>query len=546
MFRNQKWSTKLAVSFGLLISLSLASLLILWMTFGEVAHDTRAVAAEYWPKARISSQIIDAVNENTQEVLALMYVSDPADIAERVKRMGEKSKALTDLYTALEDLGADADEKRIIAGVLAARKNYVGSRKQAIGLLQSGQPLAAQQRLMQETMPLRQKYVDAIKAMIERQGVSMDAATTRQGARIGRAQTVVVATGLTSLLFTVLVAFWLMRSLLRPLRLATATAERIATGDLTGLDTGMVTSRDETGQLVAAMQNMASKLASIIVSVRSSTESLGSASAQLNATAQSLAQATTEQASTVEQTGDAVKQISVSIEQNSAGAGTTDNLARRVAAEAENGGGVVRETVSAMQSIAAKIGIIDDIAYQTNLLALNAAIEAARAGEHGKGFAVVAAEVRKLAERSQVAAQEIGQVAQGSVQLAEQAGRLFDAMVPSIKQTSGLVQEISAASREQSSGAGQIQNAMNQLNQTTQQNASASEELAATAEELNGQADQLQQLMAFFKTHKSVPSADMSRAAKPSAAPRNAFGATLAAASGTAFSPAGADNFVRF
>jgi len=152
-----------------------------------------------------------------------------------------------------------------------------------------------------------------------------------------------------------------------------------------------------------------------------------------------------------------------------------------------------------MKSIAEKIGIIDDIAYQTNLLALNAAIEAARAGEHGKGFAVVAAEVRKLAERSQVAAQEISSVASSSVHLAEKAGKLLDQMVPNIRKTSDLVQEITAASEEQASGVKQINGAVTQLSKTTQTNAAASEELAATAEEMNGQVEQLEQAVAFFK-----------------------------------------------
>jgi len=177
----------------------------------------------------------------------------------------------------------------------------------------------------------------------------------------------------------------------------------------------------------------------------------------------------------------------------------TDGMAVQAAKQATEGGVAVEQTVAAMKDIAKKIGIIDDIAYQTNLLALNAAIEAARAGEHGKGFAVVAGEVRKLAERSQVAAQEIGEMAGTSVAVAEKAGRLLGEMVPAIKKTSDLVQEIAAASQEQSSSVGQINTSMTQLNQVTQQNASSSEELAATAEEMSSQAQNLQQLVAFFK-----------------------------------------------
>jgi methyl-accepting chemotaxis protein len=191
--------------------------------------------------------------------------------------------------------------------------------------------------------------------------------------------------------------------------------------------------------------------------------------------------------------------MTASISQNTENAKVTDGMASKAAAQAVEGGDAVKATVAAMKQIAAKIGIIDDIAYQTNLLALNAAIEAARAGEHGKGFAVVAAEVRKLAERSQVAAQEIGNVAGSSVELAEKAGRLLDEMVPSIRKTSELVQEITAASQEQSAGVAQINAAVVQLSQTTQQNASSSEELAATSEEMNAQATKLQETMSFFR-----------------------------------------------
>ena len=241
------------------------------------------------------------------------------------------------------------------------------------------------------------------------------------------------------------------------------------------------------------------KLSMVIGEVNASAQSLATAADQVSSTSQAISQAASEQASGVEETSASVEQMTASIAQNSENAKVTESMATKASSEAAEGGEAVKATVIAMKQIAQKIGIIDDIAYQTNLLALNAAIEAARAGEHGKGFAVVAAEVRKLAERSQVAAQEISTVATGSVELAERAGKLLTEIVPSIRKTSDLVQEISAASQEQSTGVGQINSAVTQLSQTTQQNAASSEQLAATAEEMAGQAEELQQTMHFFK-----------------------------------------------
>ncbi len=252
------------------------------------------------------------------------------------------------------------------------------------------------------------------------------------------------------------------------------------------------------GELKEYANNTVAKLAQVVSEVNNSAEALAAASEEVSATAQSLAQAASEQASSVEQTSASVEEMTASVAQNTENAKVTDAMASKAAGEASEGGEAVRSTVSAMKQIATKVLIIDDIAYQTNLLALNAAIEAARAGEHGKGFAVVAAEVRKLAERSQVAAREIAEVASGSVNLAERAGQMLGAMVPNIKRTSDLVQEITGASEEQSVGLGQINQAISQLSQTTQQNASGSEELASTAEQMSSQAEELQQTMGFF------------------------------------------------
>jgi methyl-accepting chemotaxis protein len=218
----------------------------------------------------------------------------------------------------------------------------------------------------------------------------------------------------------------------------------------------------------------------------------------MSSTSQSLAQGTSEQAASIEETTSSLEEMSASITQNADNSRQTERVAMQGMVEAEESGKAMVETVAVMKGIVQKISIIEEIAYQTNLLALNAAIEAARAGDQGRGFAVVATEVRKLAERSQAASQEIGALADTSMKVAERSGVRLGELVPAIRKTSELVQEVAAACREQSSGVAQINQAVGTVDQVTQRNASGAEELASTAEELSAQAEALHDLMSFF------------------------------------------------
>ena len=300
--------------------------------------------------------------------------------------------------------------------------------------------------------------------------------------------------GVVSALVFAILIFIQIRKALSKMALA---MEDIAEGDLsTRLE---VDRKDEMGELYQSINKMSAKLESVISQVKSSSNQIASAAGQVSHTASTLSQSANQQAASVEETSSSMEEMGASISQNSENSQATEKIASESANSATQGGEAVSKTVNAMTQIAEKISFIEDIAYQTNMLSLNATIEAARAGEHGKGFAVVAAEVRKLAERSQVAASEIITLTADSVNVAEKAGKLLSKMVPDITRTAELVQEISAASEEQSSGVGQINSAMQQLDKVTQQNAASSEELATTAEAMQTQSENLQEVVGFFK-----------------------------------------------
>lgn len=257
-------------------------------------------------------------------------------------------------------------------------------------------------------------------------------------------------------------------------------------------------------EIKRAINESVEKLQQVVRRVQSAAGQITGASEQLSMTAQSISQSSSEQAASVEETSASVEEMSASVAQNAQHAASTNEIAGQTAQMSEEGGKAVKDTVNAMRQIAEKVKVIENIAYQTNLLALNAAIEAAHAGDQGRGFAVVAIEVRKLAEHSEKAAKEIGSMALDSLGVSEHAGVLLNQIVPNIRKTSMLVQEISAASAEQNTGINQVNQAIIQLDAVTQQNATAAEELASASEEIASQATMLQQMINYFKVTDNV------------------------------------------
>ncbi|HTW57248.1 MAG TPA: methyl-accepting chemotaxis protein [Terriglobales bacterium] len=495
-WQNWKIGTRLGVLFGslLLVLSMLGALELNWL--GRLNANTTAELRTRFNTTKLTNDTIANSTDNARITMQLFETTDP----DKEKKLNEQNDEIShNIGTAVAEIekSLSSQQERDLFEVVTQNRNaYVSARKRAKELLADKKRDQAMAALTDEVIPALSVYRASWVKFIELQSDAVQKSIKESADAYAKARRLALTVFIFTLLLAAAGAFGVTRTITKPIQLAVAHAEAIAAGDLNrSID---VSNQSETGQLLRAMSDMTAKLSTIIRDVREGSSAVASAAAQVSASSQSLSQGTSEQAASVEETSASLEQMNASITQNAENSRKVEQVAEKGAHSAEESGEAVQETVLAMKQIAAKISVIEDIAYQTNLLALNAAIEAARAGDQGRGFAVVAVEVRKLAERSQLAAKEISDLASSSVAVAERSGQLLSDLVPAIRRTAELVQEVTAASAEQSSGVTQINRAMSQVDSVTQRNASSAEELSSTAEELASQSEQLQQLMTFF------------------------------------------------
>jgi methyl-accepting chemotaxis protein len=441
-----------------------------------------AMAANRQEKEELDAQI-QALRSGNSEV-----------VAEYEKLVHtEKGRALTEAFKAQRAAFWDAMDEML----QSSRIGDAEAGRRAAGLLGS------------KVRPALKKYSEAAKVIVDFNRNLVDEGGISTQASVSGARTGVLAGIGAAVVFAIFINLFVVRSI--------TLLGQVAEGDLT--HAADVTSGDELGRMLAALNRMTENLKHTVRDVSAAAANVATGSSEMSSTAEQLSQGSAEQAASAEETTSAMEEMAASVQRNADNARQTEKLASTAAEDAKASGEAVIRTVQAMKEVAEKINIIEEIARKTDLLALNAAVEAARAGEHGKGFAVVASEVRKLAERSQTAAAEINRLTTDGVKTAEGAGQLLSRLVPDIRKTAELVREIAAASGEQSTGASQINKAIQQLDQVIQQNAGASEEMASTSEELASQADSLQSAIGFFKVDEGRRRGNPA-ASKPAPSPR--------------------------
>ncbi len=500
MFQNMKTGTRLGLAFGIIVVLLLVIAIVGISKLENLNDEMSKIVNVEYPKVAICNNLLGSINQIARSMRNMLILEKKEEIQKELDKVQDARKKIVAELDRITPLVKSEAGKAGLKAIMDARAAYVTGQDEFMKLAADGKQAEARELLLTKVRAQQLAYFDAIEKLKKHQEEGMEKKAKAADEGYKSANTLIISLSVTAIVLAVIIALWITMTILKQLggepHYIMGIAESVANGDLT---IRFDSTKKETGILLA-MKTMLEKLKSIVAEVRQSADLVSSGSVELSSSAQQLSEGATEQAAAVEEASSSMEQMASNIKQNADNSLQTERISSKASIDAAEGGKAVGEAVHAMKQIADKISIIEEIARQTNLLALNAAIEAARAGEHGKGFAVVASEVRKLAERSQKAAGEISQLSASSVNIAEEAGQMLTKLVPDIQKTAELVQEITAASNEQNTGAEQINKAIQQLDQVIQQNASASEEMASTSEELSSQAEQLQNAISFFRT----------------------------------------------
>ena len=506
-----KIGTRLGLGFGLLMLLMVVIIGVGLLRFAQVSEINDRIIEKDWVKADAANVINATTRANARRTMELVITKDPAQMANIKQSIAPNKKTIDDALETLDKLIYLPEGKALLTRLKETRGNYVKSFTQVAKLVDEGRKDDAIALLNSETLPLLDALQEPVNGLTELQKKIVVASSAEARADIRNARTTMLAAGTLSLLLGIGFAILITRSITRPIQQAVQIARTVAAGDLSSRIEART--RDECGQLLQALGEMNDGLIRIVQQVRDGSETIATASRQIAAGNQDLSARTEEQASALEETAASMEQLSATIKNNYESGKHANELAESAANVAVKGGDVVGQVVHTMEAIntssrkiADIIGLIDGIAFQTNILALNAAVEAARAGEQGRGFAVVAAEVRSLAGRSATAAKEIKQLIEESVgnvsdgcKLVEQAGSTMDEIVVHVRRVADLMGEIRTASREQSEGIDQINQAVGQMDQVTQQNAALVEEAAAATKALEHQAEGLVNTVSVFR-----------------------------------------------
>jgi len=509
-FNNLKIGARLGIAFALCVAVMLALMATAKIGLAHAGVDVELINKDRYPKVRLVTDIKESVSIVVLSAHHLVLAKSPDEREADLKAIGESRALISETFRKIEALLVDQAARDELAKVMTERESFV---KEVLALEQAarGNDNAALRAQLDRVRPVQQRYLKVLGAYADAQEELMIKAGTDTTATVDRTSMMLIVATLIGAVVATIAAWTATVSITRPINQAVQVARKVAAGDLTS--TIEVTRNDETGQLLQALKVMNASLVDIVHRVRQSSDSIATGSGQIATGNQDLSQRTEEQASNLQQTAASMEQLTSTVKNNADAARQATQFAGSASEVAARGGVVVSQVVGTMEEItnaSRKIaditGVIDGIAFQTNILALNAAVEAARAGEQGRGFAVVAAEVRSLAQRSAEAAKEIKQLigdsaekVQTGSQLVGDAGRTMEDIVGQVRRVCDLINEISAATLEQSSGISQVGDAVTQLDQVTQQNAALVEESAAAAESLKHQAQQLVQAVANFK-----------------------------------------------